>query len=64
VAIKNTMYDIIINKLSSFEKQVDSYYAELHKNYKSYGVTPNIATQKEDYSDIQNKIVNYKNFFN
>ncbi len=63
VAIKNTMFDIIINKLNSFEKQVDAYYAELHKKCNSYGVTPNLATQKEDYSDIQNKIVNYKNFF-
>jgi hypothetical protein len=63
VAIKNTMFDIIINKLGKFEKQVDASYADLHKSVNSYGITPNIAIQKEGYSNIQNKTVNYNSFF-
>jgi GR25 family glycosyltransferase involved in LPS biosynthesis len=64
VAIKNTMFDIIIDKLNKFEKQVDACYADLHKSVNCYGITPNIALQKEGFSNIQNKIVNYNNFFN
>ena len=63
VAINNKMFDVIINKLSMFEKQVDACYADIHNSVKSYGITPNIAIQKEGYSDIQNKTVNYNNFF-
>ena len=64
VAIKNTMFDIIIDKLNKFENQVDACYADLHKSVNCYGITPNIALQKEGFSNIQNKIVNYNNFFN
>jgi hypothetical protein len=63
VAISNKMFDVIINKLSTFEKQVDACYADIHNSVKSYGITPNLALQKEGYSNIQNKTVNYNSFF-
>jgi glycosyl transferase family 25 len=64
VAIKNTMYDFILQMLEKKEKQVDAYYAELHKFANAYGVYPNIATQREGFSDIQKRNVNYNIFFN
>jgi len=63
VAIKNTMFDLILEILPKMRKQVDGCYADFHKSFNAYGITPNIAFQKEDYSDIQNRIVNYNNFF-
>lgn len=63
VAIRNTMFDLIIERLSTFSKQVDSIYADLQINNNSYGIIPNMALQREDFSDIQNRIVNYNHFF-
>jgi hypothetical protein len=46
------------------KKQIDVYYADLQNIYNVYGFTPNMALQTIDYSDIQNKHVNYNHFFN
>lgn len=64
VAINNTVYDSILNLLPKQEIQVDGYYSKLHKEFNSYGITPNIAKQREDFSDIQKRRVNYDSFFN
>ena len=63
VAINCKIFDDIINLISEKQKQVDSYYTELQKKYNCYGFYPNLAYQSKDYSDIQNKIVDYTNFF-
>jgi len=64
VAINSTMFDIIEVILPKMEKQVDAYYAGLHKLFNAYGFYPNIAKQRNGFSDIQNKNVDYSNFFN
>ncbi len=63
VGIKSTMFDVIENLISKLEKQVDAYYADLHKKYNAYGFYPNIAKQSPGFSDIQNRNVNYSFFF-
>lgn len=63
VAIKNTMFDVILEILQKKSKQVDSYYADLQKGFNSYCFYPNLAKQSIDYSDIQNKVVDYGYFF-
>lgn len=63
VAIKETMFDVILEIITKKKKQVDSYYADLQKGFNSYCFYPNLAKQKIDYSDIQNKTVNYESFF-
>jgi GR25 family glycosyltransferase involved in LPS biosynthesis len=63
VAIKKTMFDKIIEILPKKQKQVDGYYADFHKSCNAYCFYPNIAKQKEGFSDIQNKFVNYSIFF-
>jgi GR25 family glycosyltransferase involved in LPS biosynthesis len=63
VAIKNTMYDRILNDAIKLEKQIDVYYASYQSENKSYCFNPNMALQKVDYSDIQNRVVDYTHFF-
>lgn len=59
VAINSDMFDLIEKTLPEMSKPVDVYYAELHKNYPSYGFYPNMAKQKPGYSNIQNGMVDY-----
>lgn len=63
VAINNTMFDVIEVVLPKLRKQVDSYYAEFHRNFNAYGFYPNMAKQTIGFSDIQNRIVDYSVFF-
>jgi len=62
LAIKNTIFDVIIEVAERRMKQIDAYYADLQKGYNSYSFTPNMALQYEDFSDIQNRNINYDNF--
>lgn len=63
VAINHTMFEIIEAILPNMKKQVDTYYAELHSRFNAYGFHPSIAKQVAGFSDIQNKNVDYNNFF-
>jgi GR25 family glycosyltransferase involved in LPS biosynthesis len=63
IAIKSTIYDKILSLLINRANQVDLYYAQLHKITNAYCFTPNIAKQLADFSDIQNKHVDYSIYF-
>jgi GR25 family glycosyltransferase involved in LPS biosynthesis len=63
VGIKNTVFEQILQLLPKMAKQVDAYYTIIQKSFNAYCVTPNIAIQRRGFSDIQNKIVDYRNFF-
>jgi GR25 family glycosyltransferase involved in LPS biosynthesis len=63
VALKNTIFDEVLSLLEKKEKQVDNYYTEIQKRFNCYGIYPNLAFQQKDYSDIQNKIVDYSVYF-
>ena len=63
VAINESIYDAILAVLPLRKKQVDSYYGQLQSGYNGYCFYPNMAKQKADYSDIQNKFVDYSNYF-
>lgn len=63
VAINQSIYDAILTLLPLKKKQVDSYYGQLQNGYNGYCFYPNIAKQKADFSDIQNKFVDYNNYF-
>lgn len=62
LAVKNTVFDTIIAMAKRRQKQIDAYYADIQKGYNAYAFTPNMALQYEDFSDIQNRRVNYDNF--
>lgn len=63
VAIKSSMFDVIEVVLPKMKKQVDAYYAELHNTFNAYGFYPNMAKQIAGFSDIQNRNVDYSNYF-
>lgn len=60
IIINSSIFNVILEKIEKYEKQIDVYYADLHKRYKTYCFTPNLAIQRLSYSDIQNQVVNYK----
>jgi len=63
VAINSSMFEIIEAILPKRKKQVDAYYAELHNRFNAYCFYPNMAKQTAGYSDIQNRNVDYSNYF-
>ena len=66
------IFDHVIDTLERYNKQVDVYFsseivAKGTPNGKlppSYVLNPPIATQRDDYSDIEKKVVNYKYLIN
>lgn len=64
IVIRDTLFETIIAMTEPRKKQIDVYYADLQPIYNVYGFTPNMALQTIDFSDIQNKHVNYNGFFN
>ncbi len=62
VAIKSTVYDVIENILSKRKKQVDNYYTLVQQSFNVYCTNPSIAFQREGFSDIQNRVVNYDGY--
>jgi transposase-like protein len=63
VAINNSMYDVILETIPKIMKPIDVYYSDLQKSYECYGFNPSIALQRVGYSDIQNKVMDYKWLF-
>lgn len=61
VAINSKIFDVVIEELSRFSNPIDVIYTEIQKKYNVYCTKDIIATQKEGYSDIENKFVNYSN---
>lgn len=64
IAIRNTLFEPIIGVTRKREKPIDVYYGDLQKIFNIYGFTPNLAIQTIEFSDIQNRQVNYTNYFN
>ena len=62
-AVRDTMYDVILDKLNDRVVEIDVSYAQIMKDHNVYGFLPNIAKQREGFSDIQHKFVNYDRFF-
>jgi GR25 family glycosyltransferase involved in LPS biosynthesis len=62
LGVKDTLFDVILEVTKRRMKQIDAYYADLQKGYNAYSFTPNMALQYEDFSDIQNRNVNYDSF--
>lgn len=59
--IHNSMFSEIIETLQFHPfHQLDNCYVFLQKKYRCLTIYPNIAYQKDGYSDIQNKLVSYE----
>jgi len=60
VVIRNTVFDHILQILPKLSEPLDLTYVRLQKIFNVYCFHPVIATQKIDYSDIQNYVTNYQ----
>ena len=60
VAINNKAFIQIIERLKRCDNALDVVYSELQKKLNVYSFYPMIATQRVSYSDIENKITDYK----
>lgn len=60
--IKDTIYDKVIEYLGVANKPVDMMYVDLQQTCKVYALRPNLAWQKADISDINNKSCDYVYF--
>lgn len=58
-AVKNTVYDLFIDKLIDITKPCDVHFAESHKDINAYVIIPHLTWQGESYSDVQNANVDY-----
>jgi hypothetical protein len=58
-AVKNTMFDKILNILPNEKLQVDVYYADMMPSCNAYVLRPHISFQREGFSYIQNRITDY-----
>jgi hypothetical protein len=63
VAINGSVFEVIEGILPKMQKQVDAYYADLQETFNAYCFYPNIAKQTAGFSDIQNRNVDYSNYF-
>lgn len=59
IVIRNTLFEKIIEILPESKKQVDVYYAELHRTHHAYCFMPHLTWQRPNYSDIAQANVDY-----
>ena len=58
--INKTVMKYIIDNIQGYEREVDTYYANvIQKKYPCYCIMPHITKQRADYSDIVQKRVCY-----
>lgn len=59
IAIKSSLFKSILDNAEKRNIQIDVLYSNYHKTNNVYCFSPNLALQRSDFSDIQNRIVNY-----
>lgn len=59
-AVKNTVYDLFIDKLIDITKPCDIHFADQHKKINAYVFIPHLTWQREGYSDVEQKNTNYE----
>lgn len=58
--VRESIYDVLIDKLSEEKKEVDIYYAELMPKLNWFRCRENIVGHHIGYSEIKQKEVNYE----
>lgn len=61
-AVRDTMYDKIIDILSNASEPVDVEYTKIQRICNSYSFYPGLSTQRVGYSDIMNSEVDYTKY--
>jgi GR25 family glycosyltransferase involved in LPS biosynthesis len=60
VAINKKSFKEVLERLKKCDNALDVIYAELQKKLNVYSFYPMIATQRVSFSDIENKVTDYK----
>lgn len=60
IGIKDTLFDQVENMISKYQEPLDVSYVKLQKTFNVYSFYPAIASQIVDFSDIQNKVTDYR----
>lgn len=56
-AVKNTIYDKLIESLSKYDKTNDALVADIQKNINCYIIRPHLAWQRPSFSDLREMFV-------
>lgn len=59
VVLKNYVFEEFIKNIRSMEIENDVYMATLQKKYNAYSTSKKITTQLPNFSDIENRLVDY-----
>jgi hypothetical protein len=59
IAIKQGLYDLILNDIHNLTEPIDVYFTKLQKQYKVYSFLPNLTGQRPSFSDIEGRDVDY-----
>lgn len=59
VGIKNTVFDVFQQKLNIKNEPIDVSLAHIQKLFNAYSFYPAIVKQYSNFSDIQNKLIDY-----
>jgi len=60
VAINKRAFTTILNRLKKRDNALDVIYVELQSTLNAYSFYPMIATQRVSFSDIENRVTDYK----
>jgi hypothetical protein len=60
VAINKKAYEPILDRIKKCDNALDVIYVELQNKLDVYSFYPMIATQRVSFSDIENKMTDYK----
>jgi GR25 family glycosyltransferase involved in LPS biosynthesis len=58
-AVNSSCYDLLIDFVSKMEAPLDVIYTKIQAHLRTYVFRPHLAWQRDDYSDIAGKYVNY-----
>jgi GR25 family glycosyltransferase involved in LPS biosynthesis len=64
--VNNSLFDYILDNALISGMEIDNFYVKYiqhNNNYKCYSICPNIINQISEYSNIENKYVNYSENF-
>lgn len=58
--MNSSIFDLVIESLQNYEQPIDKFYKQhIHINMNSYILNPVLTTQKEGYSDIEKRHMDY-----
>ena len=62
--LKKNFYDTILNEIENCHCEIDVCYVMCQKKYNIYGIFPSLVSQRQSFSDIMERSVNYSDKIN